>query len=179
MKDNINFPNHRKPSEKRRHSSPGFTIVEVIIAAMIIVVGLAGVVQVFYYARGQGEISANLTYALSAAQDKMEEIRNHTFSSIITDYSSGGTPGNTFALSEITGKGVITIDATDDAGNTEDDGVNSNLLQVEIVVSFKTSNSRIVGEDQDLDGVLDAGEDLNGNGKLDSPVTIVSRVAKR
>jgi hypothetical protein len=37
----------------------------------------------------------------------------------------------------------------------------------------------VYGEDKDLDGVLDAGEDLNGNGKLDAPVQIVDRIFQR
>jgi len=98
----------------------------------------------------------------------MNEIREYDFDSIAADYASGGSQGNTFNLSQINGMGIIYIDLS-----------NSLLLEIEIVVSWLNQFNRVIGEDQDLDGVLDAGEDLNNNGKLDSVVEMVSLVAKK
>lgn len=106
--------------------------------------------------------------ALINAQSKLEEMRNESFSLITTNYGSGGTPGNTFDMSPGTGKGVIYIDSS-----------NSNLLAVTISISWRNQNGRIIGEDADLDGILDAGEDTNGDGQLNSPVTMTSLIARR
>ena len=110
-----------------------------------------------------------MTNALTDAQSKLEEMRSDTFSQITTDYSSGGTPGNTFNLTQGNGKGVIYIDSS-----------NSTLLTITIVVSWQNNQDRrIIGEDLNLNGVLDAGEDTDGNGKLSSPVTLVGLIASR
>ncbi len=113
-------------------------------------------------------MAGNLTAAMVAAQDKMEEIKNHNYSLITTDYASAGTPGNTFSLSNPAGMGVIYIDSS-----------NANLLQIEINVSWRNKDGRVVGEDADLDGAIDAGEDADGNNKLDSTARIVSNIAQR
>ena len=142
-------------------ANQGFTLVELLVVVGILSVVILGLIEIFLVGAILADLSNRKTIALGEAQDKMEEIRNHTYSLITTDYASGGTPGNKFSLSQINGKGVITIDSS-----------TASLLKVDIVVSFQYKNGRIVGEDLDLDGVLDAGEDANNNGVLDSPVKI-------
>jgi hypothetical protein len=44
----------------------------------------------------------------------------------------------------------------------------NNLRQVTIVVCYREGLNRVIGEDSDLDGVLDGGEDLNADGRLSS-----------
>ena len=155
--------------KKMHHSKKGFSLVEVLLVTGIIVATLGGLIQLFIYCSLLSELSGNLTIVLSEAQGKLEEIRSHNYGLIVTDYSSGGTPGNTFDLTQVTGKGMIYIDST-----------NPDLLKVEIMASWKNKKSgRIVGEDSNLNGAIDAGEDLNSNGKLDSMATLVSWIARR
>jgi prepilin-type N-terminal cleavage/methylation domain-containing protein len=146
----------------------GFTLVEVLVAVGILAVVIVGLLRLFIYCSILSDLSGNMTLATNEAQSKLEEIRNHDYGSIVTDYSSGGTPGNTFNLTELTGMGVITIDNS-----------NPDLLQIDINVSWQNKDGRISGEDTDLDGVIDAGEDLDSNGKLDSIASIVSLIARR
>ena len=59
----------------------------------------------------------------------------------------------------------------------------TDLKEVRIVASFRFKRGdleRVIGEDQNLDGDLDAGEgeDTNGNNRLDSPVEIVTLIAR-
>ena len=151
-----------------KNQNQGFTLVELMIGTAMLAVVVLGLINLFINTSAQAEIAGNKTLAVGAAQNKIEEMRNHTYSLITTDYASGGIPGNKFSLSTITGEGVIYIDSS-----------NASLLTVEIDVSWKNDNTRIIGEDTDLDGVLDAGEDLNSNGKLDSPVKIITYIAQR
>lgn len=146
----------------------GFSLVEVMVVAAILVIAIIGLIQIFISASMLFESSGNMTIALINAKSKLEEMRNESFSQITTNYGSGGTPGNTFDLNPGTGKGVIYIDSS-----------NSNLFTVTIAVSWRNQNGRIIGEDADLDGSLDAGEDTNGDGQLSSPVTIRSLIARR
>ncbi len=146
----------------------GYSIAEILITAGILVIVIAGLIQLFIYTSDLSAMSKDMSAAITEAQAKMEEIRSSTYANITTDYASGGTPGNTFTPTLTTGKGIIYLDST-----------NTDLLQIEIMVSFQTRKGRIVGEDTDLDGVLDAGEDTNANSKLDSPVKIMSLLAER
>ena len=150
------------------HFQKGFTLVEVLVATGLLVIVLAGLVGLFVYCSMLSELSGDMTTVMSELQGKWEEIRNHDYDLIVTDYSSGGTPGNTFDLTQVNAKGVIYIDAT-----------NPDILVVKIVASWQTRSDRIMGEDQNLNGVLDAGEDQNGNGEIDSSTSIESMITKR
>ena len=151
-----------------RYSRKGYSLVEVICTVGILAFVFVGLLELFIYTYALDEMAGNLTMALKEAQGKMEEIRNYDYNLITTDYASGGTPGNTFDLSQPTGKGVIYVDAS-----------NSDLLKIKIVVSWSNKKNRIIGEDINLNGSLDAGEDLDGNGQLDSLASIQSLFAKR
>lgn len=146
----------------------GFTLVEMLVSAGILTLMMVSVLRTFFYYSDLVDMSQALTLATAQAQSKLDEIRNSSYSLITTDYALGGTPGNTFNLSQMTGQGVIFIDAS-----------NTNLLQVETTVSFRLKNGRVVGEDTNLNGVLNVGEDFNGNGKLDSVVNLITLMARR
>jgi len=145
----------------------GFTLVELLLATIIMSVVLVGLIQVFIQCSVLAEMARNKTIALSEAQGKIEEIRNYDYDAIATDYVLNGGL-NPFDLSQLTGKGVIYIDST----NTE-------LLEVEVVISWEDKYDRIIGEDLDLDGVVDTGEDINSNSQLDSIATLTTYIAKR
>jgi len=75
---------------------------------------------------------------------------------------------NPFDLDQVTGKGVIYIDAS-----------NSELLEIKIVASWEDKYGRIIGGDFDLDGEVDTGETLDGDGDLTSIARVISLVARR
>lgn len=156
------------PARRRLSHGVGFTLIELMIAVGVLIIVLVGLLQIFIYCLNLSEFAGNATLAISEAQGELEEIRSHEFERIAGDYGPGGNPGNTFELAQLNGKGTIYIDDTNPA-----------LLAIEIVVSWREKGNRIVGEDSDLNGVLDSGEDTNGNGKLDSPVVLVSLIAER
>lgn len=142
----------------------GVSLLEVLVAAGILVIVLVGLFRLFIYCQELADLGRNMTLAVAEAQGKMEEIRNHPYADITADYASGGTPGNTFNLTQVNGKGVITIDAS-----------NNKLLGIKVVVCWQNHNGRVIGDDKDLDGVVDAGD---ANGVIDSLVTIESRIAQ-
>lgn len=114
-------------------SPQGLTLTEVLIAVGILAIVIVGLLQLFVYCSTLAEAAGNTTLAINAAQNKMEEIRNHNFGSIPTDYASGGTPGNTFTLTNLNGTGTIT---------TSQVGGNSQLLQIQIDASWQNKNGR-------------------------------------
>lgn len=111
----------------------GFTLAEVLIAVGILAVVVVGLLQLFVYCSTLAEAAGNTTLAINEAQNKMEEIRNHNFSTIAVDYASGGTPGNTFTLTSLNGTGTITVSQV---------GGSSELLQVQTDVVWQNKNGR-------------------------------------
>lgn len=146
----------------------GFTLPELLITTVILAIVLVGMLTLFLNASVLGNYSTNKTLVMIEVQNKLEEIRSHSFTAISADYASGGAPGDTFDLTLLPGKGKIYIDST-----------KPDLLEIEVVVSYQNQNGRVIGEDADLDGVLDAGEDTDSNGKLSSEATLVTMVAHR
>lgn|SRR3989338_603852 len=146
----------------------GFSLAELLVTVGILVTVIIILLQLFVYNSVLAELSGNMGYVLSDAQTNLEEIRNSDYSLITTNYASGGTPGNTFNLSQGQGRGVIYIDSS-----------NASLLQVTVVFCWRNKDGRVIGEDTDLDGILDAGEDLNSNGQIDSKAKFVMKIAKR
>jgi len=114
------------------HKAMSFT--EILVAVSILSVVLAGMMEMFLTFEVLGDISSKTQLALVEAQSKMEEIESTAYSSIVTNYSSGGSPGNTFSLNSLTGTGSIVID----------NGV-AGLLKVTINVSYTVHNNRIIG----------------------------------
>ncbi|HOY09200.1 MAG TPA: hypothetical protein PLB05_03890 [Candidatus Omnitrophota bacterium] len=157
----------RKSGRARLHDNRGISLLEILICAGILVIILTGMFRLFIYSAELNDMSRNVTVVMSEVQGRMEAIRNHNFNLITTDYIFGGTPGDTFNLSQVTGIGVITMDAS-----------NTKLLKIRIVACWRNQNGRVIGEDKNLNGTLDAGEDLDGNGLIDSPAVIESYVAR-
>lgn len=111
----------------------GFTLAEVLIAVGILAVVIVGLLQLFVHCSNLAEAAGNTTLAVNEAQNKMEEIRSHNFSTMAVDYASGGTPGNAFTLTSLNGTGAITISQV---------GGSSALLQVRIDVVWQNKNGR-------------------------------------
>lgn len=150
------------------NNEKGMGLLELMIVIGILSVAILGMLQLFIFTSTGATLGNNKTLAIAEAQGKIDEIRNYEFEDISTDYANGGTMGDTFSLSLITGMGKIYIDDSNDQ-----------LLTVEVVVSWEDKFGRIIGEDTDLDGALDAGEDANGNGKLDSIVEMSTQIGDR
>jgi prepilin-type N-terminal cleavage/methylation domain-containing protein len=158
----------RQRKRSGRDAGAGFTLVELIICAGIFAVVAAGLLQIFVYSLWESESAGRFTTALSAAYAKFEEVRATDFSNVTMNYTAGGIPGDTFTVPAINGRGVVTIDAS-----------NPELLVVRTVVCWQDRAGRVFGDDRNLNGVLETGEDANGNGEMDSPVALVSLVGRR
>ena len=154
-----------------KRAEKGFTLVEIVFVAAISAFILVGMIHLYILTSVQSEVAGKMTLAVSEAQNKLEEIRNTPYSEIATDYASGGTPGNTFDLTLLEGKGVIYIDSS-----------NPELLGLEVVVCWKDKYDRVIGEDLNLNGMLDDGEDSTTSGtlgKIDSPVILKTMITRR
>lgn len=137
----------------------GVTIIEVLLGAAILVFCLSGILASYVSAFVLGDVARDISTAMNSVQAKLEEIRNDDFVNVTAE---------TFALDGFAAGDSMGVVEVRDIGNF------TNLKEVRITASFR-SGRRIIGEDADLDGSFDEGsEDSNGNGRLDSPVEVVT-----
>lgn len=149
-----------------KNNKSGFTLLELMLGVSVLIVALVGLLGVFTHLISLNENSGKLTLAVAACQAKMEEMRNSNFAALYTTYN--GVSFNPDGFSSGEAKGAIYINNS-----------NPSLLQVFVSVSWMTRSNRVTGEDGNLNGVCDAGEDLNGNLMLDSPAQIATLMAQR
>jgi len=144
-------------------SKKGFTLPEILLAAVIASFALCGILLTYITCLDTVKLSKNVSIATSAAQGLIEDIRSTPFPQIITNYDQ-----LIFTVNNIpSSRGIVYVDDT-----------NPELLLVTVSVCWK-QGKRIIGEDTNLNGALDAGEDTNGNGIIDSTVELVTQVANR
>jgi len=145
------------------NNKSGFTLVELLISTVVFSFAFIGLLLSFVRSMELHEASRNTSFALTAVKSRLETIQNTTFSEIYSTYD-----GLTFTDSGLNGIGVSYVD-------------NSNLNLLEVVVPFcwQQKNGRIIGEDANLDGALDAGEDANLNGRIDSPAQVITYIYNR
>lgn len=156
----------KQPDLTMKLSDRGFTLIEVMLAAGILVIVLSGILATYISCFELISTSQNLTLAVNAAQRRIEEMRDYSFSQIYADYNN-----QIFTVGEITignSQGVIYVDNS-----------NPDLLEITVSVCWRQRGGRIIGEDLDLDGILDAGEDANVNGIIDSPAQLVTLISER
>jgi hypothetical protein len=136
-----------------------------MIAGGILVSCLCGILFTYMSMFVLSDLARDFTLANNALQAKIEEIKKMSFDSL----SVGDEPFNLtdYGFPRSESKGRIEISNT----------IYSDLKRVRLIGCFK-SRQRIIGEDKNLNGILDTGEDINGNGRLDSPSELVTLIAK-
>ena len=126
---------------------------------------------------------------MNGAQQKLEEIRNHNFNTMVGDYSPGGSEGNTFTIDPANwlaagDQSAVIYILNPQTGVILNTSPSANpgldLYEIRVTICWRQKGNRIIGEDANLDGVWDqASEDANGNGQLDSPAQIVTLISER
>jgi Tfp pilus assembly protein PilV len=145
----------------RLRTKTGFTLAEILIAVLILIPVCVATIYVFIKCVELSELARHSSEAVREIKSKVTQIENTPFDQIKNTFHNV-----TFAPAGLNAMGVTYID------DTEPD-----MLTVTATLCWKEKNGRVMGEDKDLDGQLDSGEDANSNGMLDSPVTVVTRVS--
>lgn len=116
-------------------SNKGFTLAELMIAAGILVVVFASLLAVFVNCILLNELNRNLTLAFSAAETRMEQIKNTAFANLCS------FNGENIALNELN-DGRRRVEVTDEGSGACTS--NSTLKRVRITVCFMNRN-RLIG----------------------------------
>ena len=145
----------RNPLRKNK----GMSLIELLIATVILLPIFTGIMLTFMKAMEVNEMAYNSTQAVLAAKKRTAEIENTAYGQVSASFNNIS---------------FVPANITSARGVTYVNSANPDLLQITTVVCWRQKSGRIIGEDTDLDGVLDAGEDKNGNGQLDSIVQLVT-----
>jgi len=158
----------------KKIDSQGLTLVELMIAVMILAFVLVGLLETYIVCLELIEISKNTSIAINNAQAKLEEIKNYSYSQIKTQYNK--VP---FDVTGITGKGVTYAFYCNNPSDCSDSYPQTSLLEIIASVSWKQKNGKVIGEDKNLNGTLNVGEDTSpANGILSSPAEILTLIAQ-
>jgi prepilin-type N-terminal cleavage/methylation domain-containing protein len=125
----------------------GFTLIEVLVAAMVLGIGLVGVSSMVYYGVLSHQKSANYTIAGQKAMQEMERIRDAGYLGAVVDYAHFPSPNYQivdastarFSVPELTGsQGTITINEDNEAQavNPGTGAPYLNMKQVSVTVSW-------------------------------------------
>lgn len=154
----------------RSCSEKAFSLVEVLVAAAVLAFAFAGMLATYISLFALSDISEKYLIANNALQTEMEKVRLMNFSDITA------LDGTTFSVDGLpSGDAVGRIEVTDYSLRTNP---KETLRKVRMVVCFRHKGQIIVGEDKNLNGGLDSGEDVSPhNGRLDSPVEAVSFIS--
>lgn len=140
---------------------------------LVVVIGVAAVfssimLKWFIVMDETSQVSMGQLTAIREADTILEDMKVLSNADVVANYSSGGNPGNLILLTLLDGQAQVEIDSS-----------NFDLLEVNIYLHWRDKNGRVYGEDLDFDGVLDAGEDFNSNGFLDSSYSMSALLAQR
>ena len=139
------------------------TLTEIMVATVIMLLTIAGILTSFLRCLELQEMARNQSMAVKASKSKLEEMNNTVFNQIKANFNNV-----TFTANGLNGIGVSYVN-----------DANPNLLLIRISFCWRQANGRVVGEDKNLNGQVNAGEDTNGNGLIDSPTTLVSNIFQR
>lgn len=108
-------------------SNAGFSILELLIAVAVLVVGLAGVAALVGQTLGGTEKARYLALATTLASEKLEDLNRY--------------PATTPPVNQITGGGSLTSDTTNTGGYNCFDDVDLSNTNGQVGESYQTSSS--------------------------------------
>jgi type II secretory pathway pseudopilin PulG len=150
-----------KNNRSRLKNNRGLTLPELLISAFILAITFVGMLYSFTRAMALSEMARNSTTAVQAVKSRVEQVKNTNFNQVVANYNN-----TTFTTNGLTGTGVTYATL-----------INANLIEVRAAFCWREKGGRIIGEDINLNGALDAGEvDANNNGFVDSIVGVVTSI---
>ena len=167
-------------------SKNGFTIAEVLLAVAILGFALCGILATYLASFNLASISKNTNIATSAAQGVIEQIRSTPFTSLADSVQPQiELAGSFYNLTHVSGnRWSITFTVNNMPANMGiayidiDNTVSPKILTATVSVCWRQGN-KVLGEDLNLNGVLNSGEETNGNGIIDSPMELITQIANR
>ena len=163
-KEFINFIGKSFPKTKRQ---AGFSYIELLFSSFLLIIIVIGLLYTYIACFELNEFSRNLTLANNALQAKLETVREKSFDDIVDEPFD---LDDWFPLGEA--KGLVDVYVPNPPCTYSD------LKYIRLVACWRQKSGRVIGEDSNLDGVLQVSEDLDGDGVLDSPAEIITLISE-
>lgn len=142
----------------KKNNCKGFTLVEILMASIVLLPVFVSTFVGFIKGMELSEMARHSSQALTAVKSKISEIENTAFDQIKNNFDL-----ITFTTNGLNGIGVSYVDDSQ-----------PNILQINTTFCWQEKNGRIMGDDRNLNGQEDAGEDPDNDNILDSPVLITT-----
>jgi hypothetical protein len=130
-----------------------------------------------HYTLVHSDYLSNFQVAIHATEGELERLSNEDFDTLWTGAAYAGARQNGQRVdinnAELPGGALGVQIKPYPAG-----AANPTLLDLSVAACW-ASRGRRLGEDQNCNGVLDPGEDANGNGWIDSPAMVSTRIARK
>jgi prepilin-type N-terminal cleavage/methylation domain-containing protein len=157
-----------------RSPARGFTLVELLVTFTVLVIALCGILLTYINMFFLTDLTRDCQQANALVQAKMEEVLKTDYS-LVTPFALAYDANSRFetdpAYNVLLKKGVIKAEVSAVAGFAD-------LKEVRITACFRSRN-RIIGEDANLNGVLDTGEDTYINNlRIDSTIESVTLITR-
>jgi len=141
----------------------GLSLIELSIAIAIFVIAACGIISIFLSCATLTDSAGNITQMANIARGELEDsVRRANFDTLANYFLLPPNVPNDTSL----------------AVYVQNHPTINDLREVIIVLNIRGKSNRVVGEDQNLNGVLDGGEDLDGNGRLSSIYEVATYVAR-
>jgi prepilin-type N-terminal cleavage/methylation domain-containing protein len=152
----------------------GFSLLEVLVAILIVAASIGGLAALYpgIYT-GVNEDMLNLR-AWESCQRYLETYKNSNFANLL---NVATLPGQTPSTQTILGDGKTSAVYYAEKMKDKTNNVLDDIVSLRVVVCYKFGN-RVLGEDSNLNGALNSGEDVDGHAGLDSPITLRTLVYK-
>jgi type IV pilus assembly protein PilV len=116
----------------RNEKQKGFSLIEMMIASMVLMIGVISVGSLIGYAISSNFSSKNNTIATAAAERQMEQLRSLSFNSLVDGGNTLDSSGNiTFTGSAVSGySATVSLTDSDQIGKTVSYDVRWNITSV-------------------------------------------------
>ena len=149
----------------RNRVSNGFSLIELMLSTTILIIILVGLLYTYVACFELNEFSKNLTLINNGLQAELEYVRETPFDSLTA------LDGQTFSLNGFpNGSAIGAIEVYN--------SIYDDLKYVRLVACWRQKSQRIIGEDKNLDGILQNSEDIDGDTILDSPAELSTLISK-
>ena len=119
-------------NEVRNRNEEGFSLIEMMIASLVLLIGLISVASLIGYSISSNSSSKNNTTATAAAEGQMEQLRSLEFDSLVDGGSTLNSSGSiTFTGSPVSGYSTtVSLTDSDQIGKTVSYDVRWNVTTI-------------------------------------------------
>jgi len=161
--------------EKMMMNNKALSLMELLVAFFVMALAIGALATIYPGLFTGVTMDTQNLRVWEIARAEIESLKNSDFATLYTQAKPPSLPqANSFSTGSSSISGVYYVEQMFDKNSV----LLTDLVRLEVVVCFKVGN-RMIGEDKNLNGILDTGEDVDGNKKITSPVRLSTLAMKQ